>query len=51
MINQHLETEIVSPRVGAAKSELQKFIRMHPDAREVRKALALKLVYQGYLYE
>ncbi|WP_348535485.1 helix-turn-helix domain-containing protein [Komarekiella delphini-convector] len=24
---------------------------MHPDAPEVRKALAVKLVYQGYLYD
>ncbi|MEP0789973.1 helix-turn-helix domain-containing protein [Funiculus sociatus GB2-C1] len=24
---------------------------MHPDAREARKALALKLVYQEYIYE
>ncbi|MBD1934865.1 helix-turn-helix domain-containing protein [Trichocoleus sp. FACHB-69] len=33
------------------ESELQEFIRMHPDAREARKALALKLVYQEYIYE
>lgn len=51
MRNQHLRTEIVPPRVAAAISELQEFIRMHSDAREVRKALALKLVYQGYAYE
>lgn len=42
MINQHLETAI---------AELQDFIALRPDAREVRKALAVKLVYQGYLYE
>lgn len=24
---------------------------LRPDAREVRKALAVKLVYQGYLYD
>ncbi|BBD70926.1 transposase [Nostoc commune NIES-4072] len=30
---------------------LQDFIDMRPDAREVRKALAVKLVYQGYLYD
>jgi putative transposase len=30
---------------------LQDFIALHPDAREVRKALAVKLVYQGYLYD
>jgi DNA-directed RNA polymerase specialized sigma24 family protein len=42
MINQHLEMAI---------AELQKFIDSRPDAREVRKALAVKLVYQGYKYE
>ena len=42
MINQHQQTAI---------SELQKFIECRPDAREVRKALAIKLVYQGYKYE
>ena len=42
MINQHLQ---------AVLAELQEFIALHPDAREMRKALALKLVYQGYLYE
>lgn len=51
MSNQHLRTEIVPPRVATAISELQEFIRMHSDSREVRKALALKLVYQGYAYE
>ncbi len=30
---------------------LQDFIDMRPDACEVRKALAVKLVYQGYLYD
>ncbi|MEH2260733.1 helix-turn-helix domain-containing protein [Nostoc sp.] len=42
MINQHLEMAIV---------ELQEFIDSRPDAREVKKALAVKLVYQGYKYE
>jgi putative transposase len=42
MINQHLQAPI---------AELQEFIDCRPDAREVRKALAVKLVYQGYLYE
>ena len=32
-------------------SELQEFIAQRPSAREVRKALAVKLIYQGYLYE
>ena len=42
MINQQLQ---------AAVEELQKFIALRSEAREVRKALAVKLVYQGYLYE
>ena len=42
MSNQHLQKAI---------AELQEFIALHPNAREVRKALAVKLVYQGYLYE
>lgn len=42
MINQALQ---------AAIAELQEFIDARPDAREVRKALAVKLVYQGYKYE
>jgi putative transposase len=51
MINQHLQTAIVPQRVATALAELQEFIALRPDAREVRKALAVKLVYQGYLYE
>ncbi|MBR8836923.1 MAG: hypothetical protein DSM106950_23685 [Stigonema ocellatum SAG 48.90 = DSM 106950] len=42
MINQHLQAAII---------ELQEFIDDRPDARQVRKALAVKLVYQGYKYE
>jgi putative transposase len=42
MSNQHRE---------AAIAELQEFIAVHPNAREVRKALAVKLIYQEYLYE
>jgi len=34
----------------AAVEELQSFISGNPDAREMRKALALKLVYQDYGY-
>jgi hypothetical protein len=34
-----------------ARAELQEFIALRPNAREVRKALVVKLVYQGYLYE
>lgn len=30
---------------------IQDFIALRPDVREVRKALAVKLVYQGYLYD
>ncbi len=42
MVNQDLQ---------AAIAQLQEFIDLRPDAREVRKALAVKLVYQDYLYE
>ena len=45
------QTAIQPQEVAAAIRELQEFIAQCPDAREVRKALALKLVYQGYLYE
>ena len=38
-------------RCANANAELQEFIDSRPDAREVRKALAVKLVYQGYKYE
>lgn len=38
----------VSPKT--AVKELQEFISNNPDAREMRKALALKLVYQDYGY-
>jgi putative transposase len=61
MISQHLQTATL-PVVGSrqqstegtalhAIAELQDFIALRPDAREVRKALAVKLVYQGYSYE
>ena len=40
-----------STRAKLAIAELQEFIDARPDAREVRKALAVKLVYQGYKYE
>ncbi|BAZ33811.1 transposase (plasmid) [Cylindrospermum sp. NIES-4074] len=39
------------PLFPEAIAELQEFIAQRPHAREVRKALAVKLVYQGYLYE
>jgi putative transposase len=42
MLDQNLQAAIV---------ELQEFIDTRPDAREVRKALAVKLVYQSYKYE
>lgn len=35
----------------ACIEELQAFISSNPDAREMRKALALKLVYQNYGYQ
>ncbi|MBG1261346.1 hypothetical protein F8S20_20660, partial [Nostoc sp. BAE] len=34
-----------------AIAELQDFIAACRDAREARKALAVKLIYQDYLYE
>ncbi len=42
---------MVSQHPQAAIAELKEFIDSRPDGREVRKALAVKLVYQGYLYE
>jgi putative transposase len=42
MSNQELQSKI---------AELQEFIDERPDTREVRKALAVKLVYQSYKYE
>lgn len=61
MISQRLQTatlaEVVSRQemsrgdAQRAIAELQEFIALRPDAREVRKALAVKLVYQGYLYD
>lgn len=60
-MKKHLQTAILSAEVAAAMlpneisqraiSELQEFIAVGSNAREVRKALAVKLVYQGYLYE
>ncbi|MDF5714834.1 MAG: transposase [Rhizonema sp. NSF051] len=61
MINPHLQTgrwavgvfhqQATEETALHAIAELQNFIDVHPDAREVRKALAVKLVYQGYLYD
>lgn len=61
MISQHLQTATLPISVSRQQSteetsqsaiaELQDFIALRPDAREVRKALAVKLVYQGYLYD
>jgi putative transposase len=48
MMNQHQQTLAV---VQQALVELQDFIAVCRDARSARKALAVKLVYQGYLYE
>lgn len=50
-MNQDMQTAILPPGVASAIAELQEFIGLHPHAREVRKALAVKLVYQGYVYE
>lgn len=44
-----LKNSAMAPRSPQASiEELQAFIRRNPDAREMRKALALKLVYQAY---
>jgi putative transposase len=51
MINQHLQDAIARSAAPRAIAELQEFIDNRPDAREVRKALAVKLVHQGYKYE
>jgi putative transposase len=61
MISQHLQTTTRSVGVSRQQSgeetalhviaELQEFIALRPDARQMRKALAVKLVYQGYLYD
>ncbi|QFS50071.1 hypothetical protein GXM_07565 [Nostoc sphaeroides CCNUC1] len=61
MISQHLQTATLALEVSCQQStegikfhaiaELQDFIALRPDVREVRKALAVKLVYQGYLYD
>jgi putative transposase len=48
MINQHRQSV---EDVQQAVLELQEFIAVCRDAREARKALAVKLIYQGYLYE
>ncbi len=47
-MNQHLQATTL---LETAIPELQNFIASCRDAREARKALAVKLVYQGYLYE
>jgi putative transposase len=51
MINQHLSNVSYPPKVATAIAELQDFIAGCRHAREARKALAVKLVYQDYLYE
>lgn len=42
---------MVNTSSKTAVEELQGFIASNPDAREMRKALALKLMYQDYSYE
>ncbi len=61
MKHQHLQTAVLPAEVATAMgshettqraiAKLQEFIALRPNAREVRKALVVKLVYQGYLYE
>ncbi|MFN6487194.1 MULTISPECIES: hypothetical protein [unclassified Nostoc] len=45
MIKQHLQDAISS--VSFANGQLQEFIDLRPEALEIRKALAVKLVYLG----
>lgn len=52
MMNQHIQAR--KQVLGVDQQvlvELQEFIAVSRDAREARKALAVKLIYQGYLYE
>jgi putative transposase len=51
MTNPHPQKAISEAQREYAIAELQEFIALRPNAREVRKALVVKLVYQGYLYE
>ena len=57
MVNLHLqaiekaEEMIDYTNISRCVAQLQEFIALHPEANEVRKALAVKLVYQGYFYE
>lgn len=44
MINQHLQTATLPGGVPTPIAELQDFIAAFRDAREARKALAVKLV-------
>jgi putative transposase len=48
---QYSGTSVVNTSPQTAIEELQGFIAGNPDAREMRKALALKLIYQDYSYE
>ncbi len=53
MISQHLQTATLKTEVATAIAiaELQDFIAACRDAREARKAMAVKLISQNYLYE
>jgi putative transposase len=42
---------MMTQQLQQAIAELEEFIVQNLNAREVRKGLAIKLVYQGYLYE
>ena len=44
-------TTPAKPNKTAAVEELKAFIRQQRDGRQVKKALAVKLFYQGYRYE
>lgn len=46
-----MPTTLAKPDNAAAVEELKAFIRQQRDGRQVKKALAVKLFYQGYRYE
>lgn len=46
-----ISSEIKSSSKAKAIKELKAFIRMQRDGRQVKRALAVKLLYQGHTYE
>ncbi|MEO1741503.1 MAG: helix-turn-helix domain-containing protein, partial [Cyanobacteria bacterium J06629_9] len=50
MLSAPVPSTAVNPKASQIE-ELQSFIRSERDARQVKKALAVKLLYQGHSYE